>query len=306
MSAIAVISLALMHAAAASCTVTKQAEVPATIVAGVPVVSAQVNGTELPFILDTGAQRSLITDAGVQRARVRLDEWASTMVKGISGYERHRNADPASLQLNGVALRRRTVAADQTMTVGPLPQSALAGQDIAGLLGVDFLAGFDLEFDLPHRHITLYRVTGCAVPSLASALPWPTGSAQIAASQPIRDIVIVPVVLDGRTLHAQIDSGSAVTVLTVTGTDHMGLSAEALGQDSAGALNGVGRFTVATRRHRFTTLQIGAERINAPAIVTAPVYILPVVDMLLGEDWLRERHVWLSFATSQVFVAPRP
>jgi hypothetical protein len=227
------------------------------------------------------------------------------MVKGISGYERHRNADPTSLQLGGIPLRRRTVAADQTMTVGPLPQAAFAGHDIVGLLGADFLGDFDLDVDLPDRRVTLYRVAACTAAALAHSVPWPVGFDTIAASQPIRDIMIIPVEIDGRVLHAQIDSGSAISVLAASGIDRMGLSVATLAQDQAGAMQGVGRFTVATRRHRFATLRIGAERIDMPAITTAPVYVLPIVDMLLGEDWLRDRHVWLSYTTSLVLVAPR-
>jgi hypothetical protein len=30
---------------------------------------------------------------------------------------------------------------------------------------------------------------------------------------------------------------------------------------------------------------------------------VPIVDLLLGADWLAQRRVWLSFATRQVFVA---
>ena len=132
--------MALVPAADAACVVAKQETVPVDIVSGVPVVSVQVNDVALPFVLDTGAQRSLVTDATVQRADLRLDEWASTTVKGVSGYERHRNADPASLRLGGITLRRRTLAANSTLTVGPLPQTTFAGQNIAGLLGVDFQA----------------------------------------------------------------------------------------------------------------------------------------------------------------------
>jgi Aspartyl protease len=291
-------SLALSHAAGAACVVAKQQDVPVDIVAGVPVASVQVNTETLPFVLDTGAQRSLITDAAVQRANVRLDEWASTTVRGVSGYERHRNADPSSLQLGGVALRRRTMAADQTMTVGPLPQSTLAGHAIAGLLGADFLAGFDLDFDLPHRQITLYRVAGCA----GRFLPWPPGYDTIPAIQPIRDILVMPIELSGRTLRALIDSGSAISLLTASGIDRVGLTPDLLAQDPAGAMNGVGRFTIGTRRHHFDALRVGAERIADPTIWAAPVHILPIVDMLLGGEWLRSRRVWLSYTTSQVFV----
>ncbi len=285
--------------AKAACVIAHEADVPIQIVAGVPVVGVQLNDLTLSFVLDTGAQRSLVTAAAVQRAGVRLDVWADTTVKGISGYERHRNADPDSLALGGIALRRRTVAADLTLTVGPLPQSVFASHDIAGLLGVDFLGGFDLDLDIPHGRLSLYRVSGCA----GRFLPWTSSYEMIAASVPIRDLLTIPVTLDGVPLRAEIDSGSSIGLLTATGISRMGLSAAVLGQDPGGSVSGVGRFAVATHRHRFGTLQIGTERIAAPVIWAAPVHLLPIVDMLLGGEWLRQRRVWFSYATSQIFVA---
>ncbi len=295
--------LAPSGGAKAACAIVHLADVPLQIVAGVPVVGVEVNGVTLPFVFDTGAQRTLVTDATVQRAALRLDEWAATTVKGISGYERHRNADPASLTLGGIALRRRTLVRDSTLTVGPLPQGALADHDIAGLLGADFLGGFDLDVDIPHGSMSLYRVAGCTAPSLGRSLPWPPGHTAIAASAPIRDVLTIPVELDRVSLRAEIDSGSAIGLLTASGIDRMGLSVEVLAHDPGGSVSGIGRFAVAMRRHRFGTLQVGAERIAAPAVWAAPVHILPVVDMLLGSDWLRQRRVWYSYATAQIFVA---
>lgn len=294
--------LALPVPAAAACLLTHAADVPVELRGGVPVVTVQVNGVPQPFVLDTGAQRSLITEAGVQRAGVRLDEWASTTVKGISGYERHRNADPASLTLGGIALRRRTLAADATLAVGPLPHRALAGQAVAGLLGADFLAAFDLDLDLPRRRLALYRVGGCG----GRFLPWPAGYDAIAARQPIRDLLILPVALDGVALRAEIDTGSSVSLLTASGIARMRLDAQALARDPGGAVSGIGRFAVLMHRHRFGTLMVGQDRIAAPAIWAAPVHVLPIIDLLLGGDWLRRRRVWFSYATSQIFVAPAP
>lgn len=287
----------------AACEVARQAEVPVRMVAGVPVVDVQVNDATLPFVVDTGAQRSLVTDATVQRAALRLDDWAETTVKGISGYERHRNADPASLALGGIALRRRTLAGDSTLTVGPLPQSTLADHAVAGLLGADFLGGFDLDLDMPRGRLALYRVTGCTAQSLGQSLPWPSGYESIVASAPIRDVLTFPVELDGVTLRTEIDTGSSIGLLTTSGIDRMGLSAEVLAHDPGGAASGVGRFAVAMRRHRFGTLQIGGERIAAPALWAARVHVLPIVDLLLGGDWLHGRRVWFSYATAQILVA---
>ena len=289
--------------AIAACEVAQQADVPVRIVAGVPVVGVQVNDVTLPFVLDTGAQRSLVTDATVQRAALRLDEWAETTVKGISGYERHRNADPTSLALGGIALRRHTLAADSTLTVGPLPQSTLASHAVAGLLGADFLGRFDLDLNVPAGRLTLYHVTGCTAQSLQQSLPWPTGHESVGASAPIRDLLTFPVELDGITLRTEIDTGSSIALLTASGIDRMGLTEDLLAHDPGGAVSGVGRFAVPMRRHRFGTLQIGTERIAAPTVWAARVHVLPIVDLLLGGDWLRGRRVWFSYATSQIFVA---
>jgi hypothetical protein len=59
------------------------------------------------------------------------------------------------------------------------------------------------------------------------------------------------------------------------------------------------------RRHRFAELRVGSETTRDPTLWVAPVHVVPVVDMLLGADWLGARHVWLSFATRQMFVATR-
>lgn len=289
----------LTGSANAACTVAREAEVPLQILSGVPVVAVQVNDTTLPFVPDTGAERSLVTEETVERAGLRLDQWASTMVQGISGYVRHRNADPTALSLGGIPLRRRSLAADQTLTVGPLPQAGFTAQGIAGLLGSDFLSAFDLDLDIPRRRLALYRVESCT----GRFLPWVGEYDTIPASQLIRGVLTIPVMLDGIPLRAEIDSGASIWMLTATGMFRMGLTPEALAQDPGGEVNGVGRFAVAMRLHRFKVLAIGKQHITEPEIWAAPVHGLPIVDLLLGRDWLRRHRVWLSYATSRVFVA---
>jgi hypothetical protein len=284
---------------ARACEVTPLVQVPLGLVAGVPTVMVRVNDATLRFVLDTGAERSLVTEDAVRRTGLRLDEWASTTVHGVSGYVRHRNADPTALSLGGIPLHRRSVAADQTLTVGPLPQPGLASQGIAGLLGADFLSVFDLDLDIPGRQLTLYRVAGCA----GRFLPWTGLYDAIATSQPLRGVLIVPVMLDGVPLRAEIDSGASIWMLTAVGMARMGLNAEAAAHDPSGQVRGVGRFAVSMRLHRFTELRVDGTTIADPAIWSAPVHLLPIIDLILGGDWLRERRVWFSYATTQVFVA---
>ena len=277
----------------AACTVTVAAQVPVQVVAGVPVVDLVVNGVALPFVFDTGAERSMVSDAGIARAGITRDKWAASWVRGISGYERHPNADPDSVSLGGLALRRHTLARDTTFAVGPLPQGSMTEQGLVGLLGTDFLGAFDLDLDLPHQRVTLYRVAGCG----GRFAPWPAAFQAITASQPIHDVLILPITLDGVGLHAEIDSGSSVTLLTATGISRVGMAPPALSQDTAAMANGVGRFAVTMRRHMFASLRIGDETITGPTLWVADVHVLPIVDMLLGGVWLRQHRVWREIAS---------
>ncbi len=111
--------------------------------------------------------------------------------------------------------------------------------------------------------------------------------------------------LDGTPLRALLDSGSGASLLTAPGMVRMGLQAANLAADPADTVSGLGPHMVTMHRHRFRTLDAGGEVLDSPAIWVAPVRLPLFVDMLLGEDWLASRRVWISYATRQVFVAAR-
>ena len=58
------------------------------------------------FVLDTGAERSMVSPQAVQRLHLALDKWVGTRMHGIGGIIEHPNADPRSLTLGGVPLHR--------------------------------------------------------------------------------------------------------------------------------------------------------------------------------------------------------
>ncbi|HET7884207.1 MAG TPA: retropepsin-like aspartic protease, partial [Acetobacteraceae bacterium] len=215
------------------------------------------------------------------------------------GIEERPNALPRSLRLGDVVLRRRTLTGDTSVTVGPLPMSEIAGRPLAGLLGRDFLSPFDLDIDLPAHRLTLFDVRGCD-PLL---LPWSTPYAAIPATTPMSAALVVQVQLDGRPLRALIDTGASSSLLTSSGMFRMGLTREMLARDPGGNGTGIGAAPVPMRLHRFSEMRIGPDVSRDPSLWIASVHVVPIVDMLLGADWLRSRHVWLSFATRQMFVA---
>src|SRR5690348_531182 len=98
--------LAVVNPAHAACRVTAQTSVPIDLANGHLLVSVQVNGTPTTFILDTGAERTLMGEDVVHQLGLPRDSWVASTVLGIGGYEERPNALPRSLQLGGVILRR--------------------------------------------------------------------------------------------------------------------------------------------------------------------------------------------------------
>ncbi len=298
---LALLLLLFAAPAHAACRVEAQASVPVDLAEGHVLVTVQVNDTPTTFILDTGADRTLMSEDVIRQLGVVRDTWVASTVRGIGGYQQRPNALPRSLRLGEVTLRRRTVTADTSVTVGPLPVTAVAGRPIAGLLGRDFLAPFDLDLDLPEHRLTLYSVSGCQ----PLVLPWTKPYAAIPATTPMGAALVLQVMIDGQPLRALLDSGATASLVTAPGMVRLGLTPEILAQDPAGMAAGIGPAAVPMRRHRFAEMRVGRDVTRDPALWVAPVRLAPIVDMLLGADWLRSRRVWLSFATKQIFVATR-
>jgi hypothetical protein len=285
--------------ASAACEVHERAQVPFILTDGRLLVPVTVNGITASFILDTGAERSLVTPDAVHRLNLTLDQWVGTVMRGVGGVAEHQNADPHSLTLGGVTLQRKTVTHDTSLTVGVLPELGV-GSPIDGLLGRDFLSVFDLQFETAAHRLTLYDVQGCS----GRFLPWTVPYASVAAQTPMTHALILPINLDSHPLTALLDTGASASMITLPGMIRLGLTQTALAGDRSDVARGLGRQTPEMRLHRFASLQIGSDIQRDPVLWVAPVRVTPFVDALLGADWLAmQRLVWVSFATSQVFFA---
>ncbi len=282
-----------MHPALAACQVEARASIAGSLAGGLVLVPVEINGVVEPFVLDTGAERSVVGLAAADRLKLARDEWVSTDIQGAGGIDRRRLGRPSSLSLGGLALRRRTVAADDSVVVGPIPDT-VAGHPVAGLLGADFLSPYDLDLDIPAGRLTLYSVAGC----VGRFLPWTGPYAALPAWRPVRNVMTLPMQVGGKALQAELDSGSATTTLTLPGMVQLELAA-----GGADRVRGFGAGSLAVHTQRFPAVQVGSLPAAPADLAIAPVRTLRSVGALLGADWLATRHVWISWATDQVFVA---
>lgn len=286
-------------AARAACTVAPRATVPLHEIAEHVVVDAEVDGKPARFILDTGAERTLLTPAAVRRLALPLDPWVGTTVVGIGGEERHQNAKLASLTLGGTALRQNTLLHGLSVSVGAIPPGQLGSgpHPVDGILGRDVLAAFDLAIDLPGLRLTLYRVRDCH----GQFEPWP-GAAAVRSLPGYRHVLGIPVHADGKTLRAMIDTGSSVTLIAAPGLVRLGLTPARLARGTPGVATGIGPREVKVHVVQLATLTVGGITEHTPRVVGADVRLHPILDLLLGLDWLGRHRVWMSYATGQVFI----
>ena len=281
--------------ARAACRVEQQATVPVAMAGGVPLVPVEINGMQESFVLDTGAERSVIGPQAALRVGLARDEWVSTDMQGVGGRDATRLGRPRTLTFGGIALRRHTMAADNSIAVATIPET-IGGRPVAGLLGQDYLSTFDLDLDVAHGTLGLFDVSGCT----GAFLPWTGHYTTIPAYRPVRNILLMPVSVDGQSLEAQLDSGSSNSVVIAPGIERLRLAA---GGDER--VHGLGAGSIAAHPQRFATVRVGSETLPDMTMLVAPYHALRITDMLLGADWLRNRRVWVSWATNQIFVAAR-
>jgi hypothetical protein len=82
----------------------------------------------------------------------------------------------------------------------------------------------------------------------------------------------------------------------------IGLSESELAADRTVLVHGASPGSIRVGIHRFHELRIGAVAIHDPALAVVPD-ASGTGEALIGEDFLRGRRVWLSFATGHLFVS---
>ena len=251
-----VLAVQFAATAQAACRVEPRSVVPVEVVDGNVLVTVQVNGVAATFILDTGADRTLMGEDEVRRLGLERDGWVASIIRGIGGIQQRPNALPRSLRLGATTLRRRTLTGDTSVTVGPLPVNAdrrSAGRRTARPR-FPFAVRSRPRPARPSDHAVRRARLRCG-----GFLPWTTPYAAIPASTPMGAALVVQVLVDGRPMRALIDTGASASLITAPGMFRLGLTPELLARDPGGYGSGVGPAPVPMRRHRFAEMRVGAD-----------------------------------------------
>jgi len=277
-----------------SCPLVPLAQTPLDTRGNLMFVAAGINGRPVRFLVDTGAERTVLTETAVARLGLPHDPQHVSRTIGIGGISANRDALVPGIVMGGTRFPLDRVA------VGHFVFDHVPGPQVDGLLGADILLAFDMDIDQAAHQLTLYRVRRCP----DAKPPWTEPSVQIEGVGARRDRLLVPIVLDGEPGMAVLDTGAQASTVDMALVKRLGLSADTLKFDRSVMVHGASPQAIPVRVHRFRELRVGPAVIDEPDLAIVPAGV-GASDALIGGDFLRGRHIWLSFATRRLFVTER-
>jgi predicted aspartyl protease len=256
------------------------ADLPVTLTRNGLEVTARVNRVDTHFVLDTGAERTVLTAGTVTSLLLARSKLTVSRLIGVGGAI--SNADVfADLQLGTADFQQRFAVAD-------IP-------GIGGLIGGDLLSNYDVEIDVPDHRVRLWRASTCG----ADDLPW-SGPR---ATSPVRvtwgDRLVVAISLDGKPVNALLDSGSSISLLQTDAA--RGIGVKAISGDPAVLVYGIDGGSIGVRMHRFKSISVGQDQMISPQIGIGDSQLVSP-EMILGLDYLRGRKIWIAYRVRKIFM----
>jgi predicted aspartyl protease len=262
---------------------------------GEVIVPAKIAGRSALVMLDTGSEGTVMSERGAERLNLPPVPHGTTTIIGTSGTIRANRIMLRGLEIGGMEFPPEVVP------VAPLTRPGEDDRPADGLVGAEILSLFDIDFDFPHRRMTLYDVQNCS----GNFLPWASSYTTVKLSKTRGNLMVLPVVLEGHPMTALFDTGASRGRVNQQAALAAGVTPEAMKHDTRAFERGVGGNVVPSALHHFSELRVGGEQIRNVELPVAARQI-PQADMLLGLPYMATRHIWLSYATRQMFIERRP
>jgi predicted aspartyl protease/tetratricopeptide (TPR) repeat protein len=252
----------------------------------------KINGTDTRFILDTGATFNMMSSANAASLGLRLEP--VPMGYRITGIGGSANVQQAHVKEFGIL---DTTLKNIAFIVG--------GTDAGhGLLGANLLDIADLEIDLAHGKMTLFKPEHCDKASLAY---WAKdGNYNIADIESSRDgfdrRTLLNVTINGKKVRAVLDSGAPATLLTRDAAERAGINFNSPDVKAGGRTYGVGGKQFKTWTVGIDTFSVGTETIQHSQMQVIDGSIGDgSTDMLLGVDFILAHHMFIANSQKKAY-----
>lgn len=270
---------------AGSCQLERYGTLPVEMDGGRATTTVKVNGTDTRFALDTGAFFSIMSDATASSLGLKLRALPSWFrIHGIGGAANAQYTRVKAFGMLGTTLK------NIDFIVG--------GTDPGyGLLGANLLDFADLEIDMAHGKVSLFKAEGCAQRPLAY---WATGTHYFMADldpsgKDIDRRTFIDVTINGKKVLALLDSGAYTTLLTRDAAERVGINLHAPDVKKGGPATGFGAKWLKTWIVNIDAFSVGTETIHHSQMQVIDGNLGgDRAEMLLGLDYLLAHRMFIA------------
>jgi len=279
------------NAWADECHLNDYGSLPVAMVGSRATTMVKINGTDTRFILDTGAFFNFMSKANAASLGLKLEPAPfGYRMGGVGGETSIQQAHVKEFGILGTTLK------NVDFIVG--------GTDVGdALLGANLLNFADLELDLAHGKVTLFKAEHCEKASLAYWVK--DGKYNVAdlesADREYDRRSFLTVTINGRKVRAVLDSGAAATLLSRDAAKRAGIDVKALGLQAGTSSFGIGAKPVRTWTVNIDTFSVGSETIQHSQMMVLDGNFGDKTEMLLGVDFLLAHHMFIANSKKKAY-----
>jgi tetratricopeptide (TPR) repeat protein len=291
---IPVLLAASLSAAAADnrCKLMMSPQVPIKMEDLRPVISADINGAEARFIVDTGSFWGFLSPAAAAQFKLPLSYAPPGLyVKGVGGSFFPKLATVETFSVAGVG------AHDAEFLVG---NNDFQG-GVAGILGQNIFRIADVDFDFADGLLRFVKPQHCGDAILAYwASTQAIGMVSVDWTSVRRTELIAQASVNGHRINVLFDTGAWRSVLSLDAARRAGITPESPGVVAAGESTGLGSKPVTVWAAPVDKFEIGGEAIEHTHLLIGDIG-LQDADMLLGSDFFLAHHIYVAYSQDKVY-----
>ena len=243
----------------AQCDLQRAAELPVKTDGDMLLIQMQIEGRDAWVQVDTGSPFSLISARLADALNLRKSQTERAIGFDAAGKELRHYVNIRKLSLNGMT------AENETFFV--MGENDTEDRPYDGIFGANFLSAYDIELDIPHGKMRLFLPNRCKTPPVY----WTQDFAEVPFALDASLHMVMTVTLDGKPLHAMVDTGAGRSFLTAqTARNSFDFDPAAAGQQPDGEEKAGSGATLSYYKHRFGVLDIGGVAFRNPEFFIIP------------------------------------
>jgi len=309
-------SLLAAFGAEAGCNLDTVANIPIRVENGHIFIQGKIDTHPVDFLVDPGS-RTILLRSAAEEYGIRPDKLLSLQESTLLGLA--KDGGPAALDVEHLPI---AIAGELSNFGTPLE---------VAVLGMDFLSLYDVELDVEHRMLNLFRPTGCERTNLAY---W-TRRFSVADMVPNINSINVPpynaynyphvnfhLTVNGREMLAALEPGFINTSLSFAAAATIGVGKNDPGVTEVAATHDLmDSYVRRTWSGAFDSVKMDRESIS-PAKIDMRTFEFPVgsigvttgtylhrprptgEDVVIGSDFLLSHRVFIAYSQNKIYFSP--